>query len=154
MLGTAKDTMTSNVKSIGPEESIQAATEILAEDNISGLPVVDENGKVIGIISSSDIVEFSNQSFVITLVKSSGWVSPYSNVAANSDLKKGFEMLKTKKVKDIMTKKVVTVQETADIREVAKIMSKKNINRVPVVDHDGVLVGLITRSDLIDAMAR
>lgn len=153
MYSTAKEMMTPQVQSIGPEESIQAATEVLAKYNISGLPVVDENRRVVGIISSSDIVKFSDQSHIVTLVGSSGWISPYTDIAAMTSMNKGFELLGKKMVKDIMTRKVITVPQTATADEVARLLARKNINRLPVTDEKGVLVGIITRTDLIAAMA-
>ena len=153
MLGTAKEMMTTQVKRIGPEESIRAAASLLAENHISGLPVVDEDGRVIGIISSSDIVKFSGQSHIVALVGSSGWISPYTDIAAMTSMSKGFELLEKKLVKDIMTRKVVTVTEDAPADEVARILSKKKINRLPVTDAGGVLKGIITRTDLIAALA-
>ncbi len=153
MLGTAKEMMTTQVKSIGPEESVRAAASLLAENHVSGLPVVDEYGRVIGIISSSDIVKFSGQSHIVTLVGSSGWISPYTDIAAMTSMSKGFELLEKKLVKDIMTRKVVTVTEDASGDEVARILSRKKINRVPVTDANGVLKGIITRTDLIAALA-
>jgi CBS domain-containing protein len=139
--------------SIGPEESIHDAAAILAEYHISGLPVVDEQNKVIGIISSSDIVKFSGQSHVVNLVGTSGWVSPYTDPTAMTSLSTGFALLRKKQVKEIMTRRVITVVETASMDEVARILSKKKINRLPVTDASGVLVGIITRTDLITAMA-
>lgn len=153
MIGKAKEIMTTQVQSIGPEESVRAAANMLAEHHISGLPVVDENNRVVGIISSSDIVKFSGQSHIITLVGSSGWVSPYTDIAAMSTMNTGFELLGKKLVKDIMTRKVVTVSQDATGEEVARILAKKKINRLPVVDENGALVGIITRTDLIAAMA-
>lgn len=153
MIGKAKEIMTTRVQSIGPEESVRAAANMLAEHHISGLPVVDEKNRVVGIISSSDIVKFSGQSHIITLVGSSGWVSPYTDIAAMSSLSSGFELLGKKLVKDIMTRKVVTVSQDAGADEVARILAKKKINRLPVTDENGALVGIITRTDLIAAMA-
>lgn len=153
MVGTAKEMMKTEVKCIGPDESIRAAAGMLAEHHISGLPVVDENRRVVGIISSSDIVKFSGQSHIVTLVGSSGWISPYTDIAAMTSMNKGFELLGKKMVKDIMTRKVITVPQTATADEVARLLARKNINRLPVTDEKGVLVGIITRTDLIAAMA-
>jgi CBS domain-containing protein len=150
---TAKEIMTAGVMSIGPEETIQCAATILAEHHISGLPVVDEHMKVVGVISSSDIVKFSGQAHIVSLVGTSGWVSPYTDPATLTSLNTGFQMLGKKKIKEIMTKRVVTVPESATIDEVARILSKKKINRLPVVNDQGQLVGIITRTDLITAMA-
>lgn len=154
MLGTAGEIMTTQVISIGPDESIENAVKLLAEYNISGLPVVDENRKVIGIISSSDIVKFSGSLHIVSLIGSSGWVSPYTDVSARATYSKGHQLLASKKVRDIMTKKVISVQETASAEEVAHILTKRRINRLPVTDANGTLVGIITRSDLIAALTR
>lgn len=154
MIGTAKEIMTTQVQRIAPEATVRDAAAMLAEHHISGLPVVDEENKIIGIISSSDIVKFSGQSHIVTLVGSSGWISPYTDIAAMTSMSKGFEILGKKMVKDIMTRKVITVPETAGADEVARILAKKKINRLPVTDARGALVGIITRTDLIAAMAR
>ena len=153
MKSTAKEMMTTDVKSIGPDCTIKEAAAILNEFNISGLPVVNEDKKVIGIVSSSDIVKFSGQMHIVTLVGAGGWVSPYADVTAMSTLSQGFELLGKKLVKEIMTKRVVTVGEDASVEEVAKLLAKKKINRMPVVDAKGGLVGIITRRDLIAAIA-
>lgn len=154
MISSAGEMMTTKVISVGPDDSIEKAVKILAEHNISGLPVVDENNKVVGIISSSDIVKFSGKLHVVPLIASSGWVSPYTDVSAMNSYSKGHELLTSRKVRDIMTKKVTTVQESASGEEVARIISKKKINRLPVTDNNGKLVGIITRSDLIDSLAK
>lgn len=154
MFGTAGEMMTTQVISIGPDENIENAVKILAENNISGLPVVDENKKVIGIISSSDIVKFSGKLHIVSLIGSSGWISPYTDVSTMASYSKGHQLLASKKVRDIMTKKVITVQETASAEEVAHILAKKRINRLPVTDINGTLVGIITRADLIAALTR
>lgn len=154
MISSAGEMMTTKVISVGPDDNIEKAVKILAEHNISGLPVVDENNKVVGIISSSDIVKFSGKLHVVPLIASSGWVSPYTDVSAMNSYSKGHELLTSRKVRDIMTKKVITVQESASGEEVARIISKKKINRLPVTDNNGKLVGIITRSDLIDSLAK
>ncbi|MFY9174287.1 MAG: CBS domain-containing protein [Peptococcia bacterium] len=154
MISSAGEMMTTKVISVGPDDNIEKAVKILAEHNISGLPVVDENNKVVGIISSSDIVKFSGKLHVVPLIASSGWVSPYTDVSAMNSYSKGHELLTSRKVRDIMTKKVTTVQESASGEEVARIISKKKINRLPVTDNNGKLVGIITRSDLIDSLAK
>lgn len=154
MISSAGEMMTTKVISVGPDDNIEKAVKILAEHNISGLPVVDENNKVVGIISSSDIVKFSGKLHVVPLIASSGWVSPYTDVSAMNSYSQGHELLTSRKVRDIMTKKVTTVQESASGEEVARIISKKKINRLPVTDNNGKLVGIITRSDLIDSLAK
>lgn len=153
MKRTAREIMTADVTSVGPEENVRRAAFLLAENHISGLPVVDEKNKVIGIISSSDIVKFSGQSHIVSLVGTSGWVSPYTDPASMSSVSLGFDLLNKKKVKEIMTRRVITVQETSTIDEVARLLSRRKINRLPVVDNTGRLVGIITRTDLINAMA-
>ena len=154
MLGTAKEIMTTEVVSIGLNDNLEKAVKLLADNNISGLPVVDDSNRVIGIISESDIVKFSSKLQIVSFFGSSGWISPYTDVSTLASFSKGYDLLPKTKVKEIMTEKVITVQETTAGEEIARILSKKDINRLPVTDKNGGLVGIITRSNLINHMAK
>lgn len=145
--------MTSKVLSINPENTLEEAIDLMAQNNISGLPVTDEEKKIVGVLSESDIIDYSSKLQVVTRIGSSGWISPYTDVNSLTSFKKGYEILSRTKVKEVMTKKVVTVFDTDSAEEVARLMSKKNINRVPVVNYNGALVGIITRSNLLLLLA-
>jgi len=140
--------------SVTENHTLQEVLELMAENNFSGLPIVDSDNKVIGIISNTDIIRYSQQSSVIPLSNLSGWISPYANITDLASVRKGFEMLNKTKTGQIMTKKVYTVSPDTDATEIAQLMNQRKINRVPVVDSDGKLVGIVTRGNMVQCMAK
>ncbi len=148
-----KEIMTSPAMSVTENQMVKEVLELLAEKRFSGFPVVDEDNKVIGVISDTDIIRYSHTINVIPLSNLSGWVSPYADIADLASMRKGFDMLHTTSVGQIMTKKVYTINEDEPATEAAKLMNRRKINRIPVVDKDGKLVGIITRADMVQCMA-
>jgi CBS domain-containing protein len=149
----AKDIMTVSTISVSKNNNVKAALDLLAEHNISGLPVVDDEKKVVGIISGSDILRYSHQKNVVPKTSSSFWVSPYTESDDIAIIRNGFEVLHRTAIEQVMTKKVFMVKADTPVSDVAKLMISKTINRVPVVDDAGVLLGIISRADLIKSMA-
>lgn len=149
----AGDVMSAPVISIKAGTTLQEAVKVLAENNISGAPVVNEEGELIGIITEKDIVEYASELQVIPLIGSKGWVSPQTDVTEIASFKKGFETLGSTSVEKAMSEKVITVKEDTPGPEVARLMKKKKVNRVPVVDEQGRLCGIITRANLVHYLA-
>ncbi len=149
----AKDIMSSPTISASKEQTVKEALDLLAKHSISGLPVVDENDKVVGIISDTDIIRFSQQKSIVPHTGSSFWISPYSEIEELASVRSGFELLHKTQLENVMTKKVYSVTEDTPASDVAKLMNRRNINRIPVVNDDGKLVGIVTRADLIQCMA-
>ena len=150
---TAVEIMTSPVITVTPETSIAVAIDLMASHNISGVPVVNEAEAVVGIVSEADIVKYASRTHVIPLISSSKWVSPYTQITDIASFRKGFEILKKSKVKDVMYSKVATVKENATGEEIARIMTRRRVNRVPVVDASGKILGIITRANLVKYLA-
>ena len=150
---TAKEIMTSPTISVTEDQTLKEVLDILAEKRISGVPVVDAENRIVGIISDTDIIRYSHTINVIPLSNLSGWVSPYTDIADMASMRKGFEMLHTTKVGQVMTKKVHAIGENEPANEVAILMNRRKVNRIPVVDQEGKLVGIITRSDMVQCMA-
>lgn len=146
--------MSSPAISITEDHTLQEVLELMAKHNFSGMPVVDSGNKVIGIISNTDIIRYSQQSSVIPLSNLSGWISPYANITDLASVRKGFEMLNKTKAGQIMTKKVYTINQDADATEIAQMMNQRKINRVPVVDNEDKLVGIVTRGNMVQCMAK
>ena len=139
-----KDVMTKDVISVTKFESIVHVATILSEKNISGIPVVDKEKRVIGIITQADILSIVGIRREHTL----------------KDLLKHMlgEPLPQRRigdfVGDIMTSSVLTMKAESNIAEVARIMDEKKIRRLPVVDDKNMLIGIISRADILRAVIR
>jgi CBS domain-containing protein len=145
----AGDLMTRDVAVVHPETSLLEAVKLMAGRRISGVPVVDDAGTIVGMLSEGDLVR---------------WHEGYTERQARwlDMLAEGFELAPAflqgiqeqhRKVKSVMSSGATTVTEDVPAREVANLMYEKNIKRVPVV-RDGRLVGIVARFDLIRALAQ
>ncbi len=147
----AKDIMTKRVISIGRDASIGELSELLVENKISGVPVIDENSKLVGIVTEADIiVKDADLHFPRYFKLLDGIIYLESFRKFKRNLKKYIGI----KVEDIMTDKVKVVKEDTSVSEIANIMMSSNINRVPVTDEKGGLVGIITRRDIVKSMIK
>ncbi len=151
---TVKDIMSSPAISVNEEQPLQDVLELLAKHRFSGVPVVDADNKVIGVISDTDIIRYSQTINIIPLSNLSGWISPYADISDLASVRKGLELLHKTKIGQVMTKKVYTIGEDATGSDVAQIMNRRKINRVPVVDNNEKLVGIVTRSDMVQCMVK
>ena len=151
-----KDVMTKDVTTFSPDASVYDCAKILREKRISGAPVVDESEVVVGVLSETDIIKIIESKDVkINLILP----SPLDVLELPVRMKLGLdEVMKSAKkaasarAEDVMSKKVVTIHEEEDISKATKIMAERNINRLPVLDENGKLVGIITRGDVIGAI--
>ena len=146
---TAKDIMTTDVIVAKKDDSIANVATLLIREKIGGLPVVDEENKVVGIISETDIMQKE------TDIESPRVINFFQGLIFLDDIKKLEEDMKkvaAYKVEDLMSKDIITVNEDDSFDYVANVMIKKSINRVPVVDKENFLKGIICRYDIIKAM--
>jgi CBS domain-containing protein len=144
----AKDVMTRDVITVRPEDKVDKAVQILVDNRISGVPVVDENRHVVGIITEKDLMIKASElkvPFYVTLFDSIIFLD--NPLRFNNEIKKYTAVL----VKDAMTSKVIAVEEDTPISEIVAVMQKRRINRVPVLRHDK-LIGIITRNDIMKSM--
>lgn len=147
--------MKKEVVSFGPHDSVFDVAEVLSKNNISGAPVVDGR-KVVGMISVSDIVKFMR----VKLPESDFLMQePHSlSMMVAGFVKEGInfarEMKKISKslVRDFMSRDVISIQADATLIEVAETLEKHKIDRLPVVEKNGKLVGIISRTDLLKAL--
>ncbi|NLV16513.1 MAG: CBS domain-containing protein [Syntrophomonadaceae bacterium] len=146
----ARDIMTTNVVTIKLTDRVEDVAKLLVEHKISGVPVVDDDMKLLGIVSENDLIIKSRDldlPFYVTLFDSIIFLENPNKFKDNLRKFTGIE------VRDVMTPRAITVREDADIKEVANLMTKKNINRVPVV-RDDKLVGIISRHDLLKTLVK
>lgn len=142
----AHQIMTRNVISVTPGTSIEDAARIMLRTHISGLPVLDHAGKLVGIVSESD---FLRRSEIGTGRKRPAWlqflIGP-GRAAADFVHERG------RKVEDVMTENPVTVGEETPLEDLVALMEKKGIKRLPVMSGNA-LTGIVTRSNLLQAVA-
>lgn len=144
----AKDVMTRDVITVSPHDKVENVARLLVDQKISGVPVVDENGHVVGIVTEKDLMIKAGDlrlPFYVTLFDS---IIYLENPIKFSEKIKKYTAVK---VKEIMTTKVITIDEDTPIPDIVDLMTKKNVNRVPVVRHNH-LVGIITRNDILKAL--
>lgn len=146
---TAKDIMTSDVIVANQNDSIASVAKLLITEKIGGLPVVNEENKVVGIISETDILKkekYIEAPRVVNFLQGLIFLDDVKNI--EEDMKK----IAAYKVEDLMSKDIIKVHEDDKFDDIANIMIKKSINRVPVVDSNNTLKGIICRYDIIRAM--
>jgi CBS domain-containing protein len=144
----AVDIMTTDVITVDPDTTVQALAALLAERGISGAPVVDSSGRLVGIISEGDLL---HRAEIGTARRHrerrrSWWLDHFA-----SDLAREYVKSHGRIVKDIMTRDVVTVTENTDLADVAALLEAKRIKRVPVV-REGKIVGIISRANIVRAV--
>ena len=128
----AKDIMTRDVIAVDKNDSLEAVAQILVEKKISGVPVIDADRRVIGIVTEKDLIVKAGElkmPFYITLFDSIIFLE--NPIKFNNKLKKYTAL----SVKDAMKTKVIVVDENAEVSKIVEIMQKKQVNRVPVVRH-------------------
>ena len=143
----AKDIMTTGLITVEADTTVREIAGILADKGISAVPVVDKGGALLGIVSEGDLLH--RQEIGTDQKKASWWLLSLSKTeAAAVDYSKSHGM----HAHDIMTRDVVTVEESTPLAEVANILESKRIKRVPVM-RDGVLVGIVSRANIVQAIA-
>jgi CBS domain-containing membrane protein len=139
----ARDIMTRDVVSVKPEDTLETVVGAMCANRISGVPVLDPSGKVLGILSEKDIVSRllgGGSGNLMALVSGC--------IRAEGCLCKSVRNLTAK---EVMTSPVVTVRETASLAEITELLAGRKINRLPVTDPEGRLLGILTRDDIVNS---
>lgn len=151
MTKTIAEVMTPNPITVTPETPLQEAVKILAEKKISGLPVVDEAGKLVGVISESDLMWQETGIDPPPYIMILDSVIYLQNPSRHD---KEIHKVLGQTVGEVMTDKPITIKASQTIRDAAHWMHDKKIRRLPVLDGEtGDVVGIITQGDIIRAMA-
>jgi CBS-domain-containing membrane protein len=137
-----KDVMTNNVIAVKRDADLHEASRLLSEHRISGMPVIDENNRVIGVISEADLLVLAGMhkkhTFKDVLRTILGEPVP-SRKGGN-------------RVEDVMSFPPITSKTDDQIVDVAKILDERRIKRLPVVDNEGQLLGIVSRADIVRAI--
>lgn len=142
----AKDVMTTNVATLTPEMTVSEAAALFLSRRISGAPVVDAGGEVVGMMSEGDLLHRVETG---TVKRRSWWLQLFTTPDQQA---MDFIKSHASRVKDVMTTPVISVTEDTPLADVADLLEGRRIRRVPVV-RDGRLVGIISRADLLRGIA-
>lgn len=140
----AKDVMTTEPISVGPRATVAEIAGLLLERRISGVPVADADGRVLGVISEDDLMRRPD---VAGPRRRSWWLSLFSG---GQDAE--FVKTHSRFAQDVMSVPAITVEEETSIAEIAELLEERRIKRVPVL-RDGKLAGIVTRADLLRGLA-
>ena len=145
---TAGEIMSRDVITVKKETSVRELAELFTTRKISSVPVVDNDGRLIGIVTETDLVEQDKSLHIPTVISLFDWV-----IYLESDKKfeKELKKMTAQTVGEIFSTEVETVRPETPISEVADILTTKKINAIPVVDGKK-LVGIVARIDLIRTM--
>ena len=143
----ARDVMTLGVYTVKPTTSVKDVARLFMQRRISAVPVVDDQGKIIGIVSEGDLL---HRSEISTQRRHPWWL----DLMVRDEVLDAEEYIKAhaQQVADIMTRNVITAEPDTPLQEIAEILAKYTIKRVPIV-RDGRLVGIVSRANLVQAIA-
>jgi len=140
MSWTVADVMTKDVVVVGPDEDFKDCAKLLRVHNISALPVVDAGRKLIGIVSESDLLARERERDV---------PKPAFGVRGNSDLAAG-----GRTAGEVMTSPAISIRATASVPEAARLIHREAVKRLPVIDAQGLVIGIVSRADLLKTFTR
>jgi CBS domain-containing protein len=143
----AQDVMTSPVITVGENATIQEVARLLVKERISAVPVVDEAGNLAGIVTESDLMRRAE---IGTERHYSWWLSLLSDART---LAADYVKSHATGAKDVMTRNVKTVSPDTPLHEIAELFERNQIKRLPVVNKRGDLVGIVSRANIIQAVA-
>lgn len=141
---TVEDVMTRDVITVSPATPIHEAARVMVERAVSGLPVIDADGRLVGIISDGDLILRQRRR-----KETPWWHSFFTN---GEQIAREYQRAVGTTVGEVMTRPVITISPVWGIEVAASILDSRNIRRLPVVQ-DGRLVGIVSRADLIRALA-
>jgi CBS domain-containing protein len=139
-----EELMSKDVITVEPDATLKKVASVLVGHRISGVPVVDTNRQVLGVVSEGDIVLKEHGAEPVPRLL--GWLLGGAFVEADK--------LEARTAADAMTSPAISIAAHKDAYQAARLMTDEGIKRLPVVDGHGVLIGIVTRSDLVRAFAR
>lgn len=145
---TARQIMTRDVITVSRDTPVTEIARIMAENGISGVPVTDDEGCLVGMVSEEDLLlKHKRVKAPHRLALFGLWIVPDDSVAEAYKSARGGAT-----AEDVMTRDVITFHEEDSVDRIAQVMVKKNINRVPIM-RDCRMVGIVTRADIVRSIA-
>lgn len=135
-----REIMAKNIITVSPDTSLREAGKILKEKRISGIPVVERDGRLVGVITITDILKIIKEIYQWQQIEKSSTGLKISDLIETESL--------NKKVSDVMTKSVFTLEAGRDVNDLMRLVFTKNIHTIPITEN-GSLVGVVGKHDLI-----
>ncbi|MCP3940707.1 MAG: CBS domain-containing protein [Desulfobacteraceae bacterium] len=145
---TAKDIMATNIISISPDTEIPKAVEIMLKNHINGVPVVDNDGQLIGILCQSDLI-FQQKNIPIPPIFAI--LDSIFPLFSSKKLDDQFQKMVATKVEQAMVTKVTTITADTPVSEIASLMVEKHFHTIPVVEGKKV-IGIIGKEDILKTL--
>jgi CBS domain-containing protein len=142
----AGDVMTPDVVRVRPDARVDEVARLMLEHHISGVPVIDAAGRLLGIVSEGDLVRRVETG---TAGRRAWWLELLADPAA---LARDYVKTHGRRVTDVMTRDVLTVGVDTPVEDIARLLERRRIKRVPVV-RDGRVIGIVSRADLVRGLA-
>ena len=146
----ARDLMTTDVVSVGPDTPTRRVASLLLEKGISAVPVVSEDGAVLGMVSEGDLI---GRDVNARVARRDWWLEMLAEGDALADSFLDHIKAIDRPVRQVMTVPVITVAEDTPATTIAELLEAHRIKRVPVL-HEGRIVGIVSRADLVRALAQ
>lgn len=147
-----RDVMTVDVVTFAPTDNVQTAMQELVDRGIDAGPVVDESGAVVGMLSTGDLIVEEARVHFPSVVNFLGvnvtW--PFDHKELDDTMSKALGA----SVGEVMTAEPFTIDVDASVEEAATVMHDQNVSRLPVIDADARLVGIVARGDIVKAIVQ
>lgn len=147
---TARDIMTKEVVTVTPQTGLRELAALLLERNISGAPVVDEAGKVLGVVTESDLVFLNKKVHLPTAV---AILDAFVFLEAPGKMEQELKKMAGTKVGDICSQRLISVTPETELEELATLMAEQKVHTLPVMEGEQ-LVGVIGKTDIIRTIAQ
>lgn len=141
-----KEVMTRQVLTVSTEDSVEKCSRLLIENNISSLPVLDENGELVGMVTEGDLIRRTSR------IEAPGYLEILGGIIYLGSPKKYVEKIQRAmayKAGDLMSTDIISADPEDSVKDAATLMLEKSIGRLPVVDDTGKLVGIVSRRDIM-----
>jgi CBS domain-containing protein len=141
--------MTKDVIAVKPETTVEELARLLIEYKISGAPVVNDENRIVGVVTENDLIKKNARLHIPTIVRLFDAYFLLDSKKVEDDIKK----MVAGTVDEICNKDIVSLTEETTLEEIATIMSEKNIHLLPVL-RDGVVVGIVGKADIVKSMTK
>ncbi|PLX51232.1 MAG: hypothetical protein C0613_01135 [Desulfobulbaceae bacterium] len=147
---TAKDIMTCDVKVAHPEMSVKDLAVLLYENRIGGVPVVDDNDTVVGVVTENDLIDQNKKLHIPTMAS---FLDSVIFLDSAASFEKEIKRMTGSRVADLCSERLFSVEEDASLEDIASLIADHGVHTLPVLK-EGKLVGVIGKADVIRVMAQ